>query len=500
MSNEMALALPCGTKVNNTCGVSCQVLGTGLNRLQCLTNQAKTRCNEPVVDECNNECGVLGMLRCDSSLMALGAVRIRAMVQSNITSSFQMTVGAPPREKRDNWTRSEDIAGLGVDGLELGVNISKTPWGHASTSQSSPDTVDNALYFSFDDPAAEHKDVTFNIFGVDETLTLSRHEFRTMVSGPIVLDVPVECNIQDVGRDACKFAQPQDSVSQKYNWYTVAAQPTWDYNGDKRMDLNELISVIRGNLVFFSIAQIKYLRGCGLAKGTQCVAEARSAAQQSLQMYGRTQDDGMPCTRQDVLGMMCYMAVDDILRFLGELEAFRRTFKDKLFSLPRFQMAKMERMGSQGGFQLGSPDPTLQHEYNHNTNTLRISSYFQTTGEYVRLGSSRYINRTGTHFSAEVPCLGNVTGTGLYPYGDGLITRESGWSRIVVYDVPTCQGESESLCSVCNADVCGLCNITFSEWSIELDIPTLSHVFFDGVVDKKDPFVFKPSDISPLQR
>jgi hypothetical protein len=497
ISNEMALALPCGTEVNNTCGVSCQVLGTGLNRLQCLTNQAKTRCNEPVVDECNNECGVLGMFRCDSSLMALGAVRIRAMVQSNITSSFQMTVGAPPREKRDNWTRSEDIAGLGVDGVKLGVNVAKTPWGHSSTSQSSPDTVDNALYFSFDDPAAEHKDVTLNIFGVDETLTLSRQEFLTMVSGRIVLDVPVECNIQDVGRDACKFAQPQDSVSQKYTWYTVAAEPMWDNNGDKRMDLNELISVIRQNLVFFSIAQIKQLRGCGQAKGTQCGAEARSAAQQLLQMYGRTKDDGMPCSRQDVLSLICYMAVDDILRFLGEFEAFRRSFKEQLFSLQRFQMAKMERMGSQGGFQLGSPDPTLQHEYNHNTNTLRISSYFQTTGEYVRLGSSRYINRTVTHFSAEVPCLGNVTGTGLYPDGDGLNTLESGWSKLVVYDVPTCQAESESLCYVCNADVCGLCNITLSKWSIELDIPTLSHIFVDGVVDKKDPFVFQPSDISP---
>ena len=39
IANEMVLALPCGALINNTCGVSCQILGTGLNRLQCLTNQ-----------------------------------------------------------------------------------------------------------------------------------------------------------------------------------------------------------------------------------------------------------------------------------------------------------------------------------------------------------------------------------------------------------------------------------------------------------------------------
>ena len=495
MTNEMALALPCGTMVNNTCGVSCHIVGTGLNRLQCLTNQAKTRCNEPVVDECNNDCGVLGEHRCESSLMALGAVRIRSLKEHDITASFQMTVGAPPRERRDNWTRSEHITGLGVDGVEFGANVSQTPWGHSSTSQSSPDTVDNALYFSFDDPAAEHTDVEFDIFGVKETLTLSREEFRTMVSGPVPIDVPIDCNVQDKGRDACKLASPQDSVAKTNPWYSVASIPSWDTDKDKRMGLLELASVVRQNIVFFSIAR-RDLRDCRQATGTQCnvVQRTRTEAGKMILEYGRRQSDGMPCAYTDV--SQCYMAIDDVLRFLGEYEAFRRNFKERLFSLQRFQLAKVERMGSQGGFELGSPDPTLEHVYNHNTNTLRVSTYFETTGEYARLGSSRYMNRSVTNIMQNVPCLFNVSGSGYYPYGDGVATLESGWTREVVYDTTTCQAQAESLCYVCNDQVCGMCYIAFTEWSIELDSKTMSHVFVDGVVDKEDPIVFQPSEIS----
>jgi len=498
MANEMALAIPCGAVVNNTCGVSCQILGTGLNRLQCITNGKKTRCNEPVVDECNNDCGMTGTLECDESLMALGAVRIRSLVKDDKTSSFQMTVGGQPRARRDNWTRSEDISGLGVDGMPSGVEgMGEVGWGHSSTSESSTDTVDNALYLSFDDPAKEHRDVSFsgtaNIFGVKEQkLTLSREEFRVMTSTPIKFDIPIECNVQDLGRDACKLASPKNDVSADgaapLNWYGETPAPSWDTTMDKRMDFNELSVVLQENLIFFSIAHIDILGRCrGTAPSCDLKRDASKAARTLIKIYGRRRDNGLTCTNDD-FGDNCYMAIDDMLRFLGEHEAFRRNFKETLYSLQRFDLAKIERMGSQGGFEIGSPDPTVEHEYNHNTNTLRISTYFEATGEYIRLGSSRYLNKTMTKFSSSVLCLYNETGKGDYPYGDGLFKLESGWSKDVIYFLDTCPAGAQDLCYDG-----GICNITFFEWSVELDVKTMSHVFVDGVVDKEIPFVFRPS-------
>ena len=495
ISNEMALAIPCGAVVNNTCGISCQILGTGLNRLQCITSAKKTRCTQPVVDECNNDCGMLGTLKCHESLTARGAVRIRSLAEDDKTSSFQMTVGGHSRVRKDDWTRSEDIGGLAVDGVALGVDgVREVGWGHASTSESSTDTVDNALYFSFDDPAKEHSDVSFsgtaNIFGVQEQkLTLTRNEFRVMTSAPIQIDIPIECNVQDMGRDACKMASPDD-VSAAYQWYGQTPIPSWDTNNDKRMDVGELNVVLQKNLIFFSIAHINILGPCrGAAPSCNINGLARRTAQALILIYGRRQDNGLKC-RDDDLSENCYMAVDDILRFVGEHEAFRRNVKETLYSLHRFEMAKIERMGSQGGFEIGSPDPTVEHAYNHNTNTLRISTYFEATGEYIRLGSSRYVNRTTTNFMSNVLCLFNTTGKGDYAYGDGLTKLESGWSNDVVFFLDTCPAGAESLCFDG-----GICNITYREWFIELDVKTMSHVFIDGVLDKETPFVFRPSNL-----
>ena len=73
IASEMTLAVPCGVRVNNTCGVGCDVVGTGLNRLECIANVAVTWCNQPVVDGCNNECGAIGTMHCESALLGAGA-------------------------------------------------------------------------------------------------------------------------------------------------------------------------------------------------------------------------------------------------------------------------------------------------------------------------------------------------------------------------------------------------------------------------------------------
>ena len=493
LANEMALALPCGSLINNTCGTSCQVLGTGLNKLQCITNQKKTRCNQPVVDDCNNECGLQGTNSCPESMTAMGAVRIFSLVEDDLTSSFQMTVGDPRRAVKDNLTRSEDITGLGVDGV-----APQTGWSHASTSESSTDEVDNALYFSFND-AANSKEVTFDIFGESVTLSLTKAEFRVMLTQEISLEIPIECDVEIDGRDACKLASPKDDVLTENTWYNESKLVSWDTDMDKRMDENELRKVIEENLVFFSIAYYKGLKSCRpgapgpLTGPVRCTGdEVLRSARELIVRYGRNRDNGQ---NPDKKGLQCdyyydcRMAIDDIQRFLADFEAFRRQFKSTLFSLPKFHMAKIQRMGSQGGIEIASPDPTLENEYDHNTNTLRVSAYFKTTGEYTRLGASRYLNRSKTIYTPLVPCLFNVTGKAQYPYGDGVYLLESGWIKQVDYLLETCPAQVQDLCYDG-----GICNITFTEWFVQLDTKAMSHIFIDGVIEKETPMVFRPSD------
>ena len=64
---------------------------------------------------------------------------------------------------------------------------------------------------------------------------------------------------------------------------------------------------------------------------------------------------------------------------------------------------------------------------------------------------------------------------------------DSGWVYTVTPDLDTCPEKSEALCS--NSDS-SLCDITNCSWALALDVPTLSHVFMDGEIDKECPFTF----------
>ncbi|EKX42705.1 hypothetical protein GUITHDRAFT_111377 [Guillardia theta CCMP2712] len=101
ISNAFALSTRCGQLVNSSCGVSCGVRGTGLNILQCLDNIPLTRCGQPVVDMCNNDCKMLGEQRCNDTAVGLGSVRIGS--QHRIPSGyFQFGVGRPDNLHKDN--------------------------------------------------------------------------------------------------------------------------------------------------------------------------------------------------------------------------------------------------------------------------------------------------------------------------------------------------------------------------------------------------------------
>lgn len=116
MANTLAQAIPCGMLVNSSCDVSCELHGTGLNRLQCITRTLETPCGQPVVDECNNDCGLRGQARCEQSAVALGTLRVGSTGQA-ASSSFAFGVGRKQESgAADNalYMSHQDVTRAGV--------------------------------------------------------------------------------------------------------------------------------------------------------------------------------------------------------------------------------------------------------------------------------------------------------------------------------------------------------------------------------------------------
>jgi hypothetical protein len=127
MGNTLAQAVPCGKLVNSSCGVSCEVPGTGLNLLQCITRAKVTRCGQPVVDECNNDCSIKGSYQCDASAVAFGALRV-ASVSSSSSASYGLSVGRPSADGLpDNalYMSHQDISRAGVTQADFAVYSTK---------------------------------------------------------------------------------------------------------------------------------------------------------------------------------------------------------------------------------------------------------------------------------------------------------------------------------------------------------------------------------------
>ena len=131
MANTLALAVPCGMIVNSSCEASCEVHGTGLNRLQCITRTRSTRCGQPVVDECNNDCGLKGQARCHESAEDFGSLRIGTTGQA-ASSSFVLGVGRPRNDSGvDNglYMSHQDVTRAGVSQVRQKVTTSNTVHG-----------------------------------------------------------------------------------------------------------------------------------------------------------------------------------------------------------------------------------------------------------------------------------------------------------------------------------------------------------------------------------
>ena len=123
MANALAQAVPCGKLVNSSCGVSCELPGTGLNLLQCITRAKVTRCGQPVVDECNNECSIKGSYQCHASAVAFGALRV-ASISSASSASYGFSVGRPSADGLpDNalYMSHQDISHAGVTQADFAV-------------------------------------------------------------------------------------------------------------------------------------------------------------------------------------------------------------------------------------------------------------------------------------------------------------------------------------------------------------------------------------------
>ena len=116
LANELALSAPCGVPVNDTCGLACGgVLGTGLNLQQCLANASATPCGAPVVDACHNDCGLRGTGDCQGHATAFSALRVHTL-GGGATASYALTVGKPGSAVDDALYLSfQDAAAEGVD-------------------------------------------------------------------------------------------------------------------------------------------------------------------------------------------------------------------------------------------------------------------------------------------------------------------------------------------------------------------------------------------------
>lgn len=476
-ANDLALSISCGVKVNNTCGVGCSILGTGLNMLQCLANMPETACSQPVVDDCNNECGTRGTLECDVSVRGVGIVRIHSKSSVNATANFQMTVGLEPDsvyfEKLPDRSQNFILNGTTVEG----------GWARPARPFPLPDdSVDNALYLSYHDPL-EDVDFATVLNGKTVRLTFSKAQID-ILSSKVSFDIPlpIECP-GDPSMCAAYGMDPVDELTGNLKWVNVAQVPYWDSNYmSKTVDYLEFPLIVERNL---KILELLFISDCLGVPDPDCDLGSQRLEFKLLRKYARS-GDGLPCSQAEATSL-CSLAMDDLQFMVTDLESRRTEMMQLVASRPRFNMAKIRRLGGPGGLEFASPDPSVDRTYNHNSNTMRISTDLELVGDYVRLGSSRYVyNRSECNLNEKnVPCGAEVSSSGRGRDINGIDIVDSGWIYTVTPHLDTCPQRNPSLCFAG-----GLCDISNCSWALDLDETTLSHIFVDGEIEKECPFSF----------
>jgi len=341
------------------------------------------------------------------------------------------------------------------------------------------------MLFSFHDPAQDgFYETEFD--GQFDVVFLTRQNILTLQNAKIDLPLPRECLR---GPNECKFRTPIDQATLAGEWFNESFIPWWDTDKDKRAGWRELESIILKNLPVLSLVYRRDLEPCrnninsGLCINGVMRLQARLMKEFGSVSNEEVQRGATPRSCRDVsdaaASVNCRLTVLNLESLKATLEATRRRTLRSIGARPRFNMAKLRRIQSVGGFEFASPDPTLNKTFNHNVNTLRFSSMFEATGEYIRLGSSRHLNVSVCRQVELVQCYENITSYGSFPEGDGLFSIASGWSQNVVV-----------LGGVEEPWLDGLCNMTLCEWNASLDLKTMSHVFIDGIIKEKIPLRF----------
>jgi hypothetical protein len=214
-ANELALSAPCGVSVNNTCDLRCgNIVGTGLNLQQCMAKAATTNCNAPVVDACNNDCGILGTKDCWEYATAFSMLRIHS-IGSASTGSFGMTVGKADRDDAMYLSYQDSrIAGVSIDTL----NQLKEP-----------------LFFNFSTGLPCNLDCLKNFFFLPSNqvvmdLILSRYFNSTSLTPYPQIGIRPWPSLSDLARKTCTSFNTADNL--RYTlWFCM-------FDWDRSRDLN----------------------------------------------------------------------------------------------------------------------------------------------------------------------------------------------------------------------------------------------------------------------
>ena len=351
MANTLAQAVPCGMLVNSSCEVSCEVQGTGLNRLQCITRTLKTRCGQPVVDECNNDCGIRGQHKCTETAVALGSVRIGSTGLA-ASSSFALGVGR--------------------------VRSDKLP--------------DNALYLS-------HQDVTRA--GVSqEVLVGFSHPLMVVDGGDTVLET--------FTRFAFEARLQSDSKSYQMilklltgSWLKDTAWNKCQEHPPRCGDIEKQLP--QGWLTAYQVGHTAWPSCSDFSMQSQRASTA--CADIDINFRTRPGQPGLfDIFDRDESG---YLDRSEMEVVHAELEARRRVAEKEVWSrlhMSQRDLFKIVPLGAHDasvatglhGFEFASPHcaSVQQCADVRFSTTLRISSWSEFLGEYMRLGQSRHVNVT----------------------------------------------------------------------------------------------------------
>ena len=412
IANELAMFVPCGMAINNTCGAPCLVTGTALNLFQCGAAVAATRCNEPVVDNCNNECGIIGTLLCNSSALDAGAIRLGSLMDSNSTVTFQLTTQYEPSS--------------GMNALFLSYH---DPSENCNPSAPDFDPETNACYYTNR--------------GKFSPYLLSPSQLKILSSkSSIDLPISVECQ----GKSSlCKFNDPLELTPNtnsrwKLNGQTLNATSPWWEQGvpDKRMSWAELRAVVTAtqNAQILGVLYVEdivaCIGSCSLRFGsivTTCRSHCLVALAASLMLtFGADGSNFQLCklpsasgNNQGKVGLWptsskvdfppegnfpsldslclsstcteffpsCYVSINNIQKMKSMFEARRRSMMREVYNRPGFNLAKLQRLGQgRSGIEISSPRNIAANKPQQRVeNTFRISFLQQIFEKDVLIGN-----------------------------------------------------------------------------------------------------------------